>query len=311
MLIILDSFPLSVRVADKDDPRCSGAQPCEIHPSGPYFKMAPQPAPSEQGIGTHQPQPPNIPPVAADDPTASPSTPVRSILETPRRSNRKSEQTFDYQTLPGTRWDELEIERQRERQRGRETASDISGTRSLNRLSLRERSVQVSSHRPGNPKDSDPRPAQRQTKRSGYQPASNTLGPLEENPSQVPATGSSSTKKGRPKQPVRVKHRLQLEPRRESASETGLTNQSSSLIADSSIEADLQSSMARRPGRNQVDYVAELKETIHESLSKLSDIQEKLGPLGQQILTLEEELKAKESDSSKPEETLWIPRLLP
>jgi hypothetical protein len=273
--------------------------------------MAPQPAPSEQGTRTHQPQPPNIPPVAACDPTASPSTPVRSILETPRRSNRKSEQTLDYQTLPGTRWDELEIERQRERQRGRETASDISGTQSLNRLSLRERSVQVSSHRPGNPKDSDPRPAQRQTQRPGYQPASNTLACLEENPSQVPATGPSSTKKGRPKQPVRAKHRLQSERRGESVSETGLTNQSSSLIADSSIGADLQSSMARRPGRNQVDYVAELKETIHESLSKLSDIQEKLGPLGQQILTLEEELKAKESDSSKLKEILWILRFLP
>jgi hypothetical protein len=57
--------------------------------------------------------------------------------------------------------------------------------------------------------------------------------------------------------------------------------------------------MARRPGRNQVDYVAELKETINESLSKLSDIQDKLAPLGQQIVALEEELKAKESDSSK------------
>jgi hypothetical protein len=59
--------------------------------------------------------------------------------------------------------------------------------------------------------------------------------------------------------------------------------------------------MARRPGRNQVDYVVELKEAIHESLSKLSDIQEKLAPLGQQILALEEELKAKESDSGKLE----------
>jgi hypothetical protein len=56
--------------------------------------------------------------------------------------------------------------------------------------------------------------------------------------------------------------------------------------------------MARRPGRNQVDYVAELKETIHESLQKLSDIQERLGPLGQQIAALEEELKAKEGDGS-------------
>lgn len=60
--------------------------------------------------------------------------------------------------------------------------------------------------------------------------------------------------------------------------------------------------MARRPGRNQVDYVVELKETIHESLAKLSDIHEKLAPLGQQIVAMEEELKAKESDSSKLEQ---------
>ena len=65
--------------------------------------------------------------------------------------------------------------------------------------------------------------------------------------------------------------------------------------------------MARRPGRNQADHFVDLKETIHESLSKLSDIQEKLAPLGQQIVALEEELKAKESDSSKLEQ---IPRIL-
>lgn len=57
--------------------------------------------------------------------------------------------------------------------------------------------------------------------------------------------------------------------------------------------------MARRPGRIQPGYVSELKDAIGESLAKLSEIQEKIAPLGQQIVTQEEELKAKENDGSE------------
>ncbi len=259
--------------------------------------MAPQ--------GTHLPQPSNIPPISAGDYITQPSTPVRT-LETPRRRTRGSEQKIDLQTLPGTRWDELEIERQRERQRGREPGSDTTGTLSLDRLSLREKKVQVPSRCTAATKDNDliagRRPTQRQVRQSGTH-----TGSFETEPSQVLAAAFSPTKRRRPNKPVVVEHRVLPGRQSQPASEAELNHQSLSLTSDRSVGKDLLPSMARRPGRNQADHFVDLKETIHESLSKLSDIQEKLAPLGQQIVALEEELKAKESDSSKLEQ---IPRIL-
>lgn len=258
--------------------------------------MAPQLSHKEQG--PHQPQPTNIPPVPAGDHAANPSTPVRSIPETPRRHTRKSEPNLDFQTLPGTRWDELDIERQRERQRGREAAADSTGTPSLDRLSLREKRTQVSSRRTAATKDSDLIPEIRRTRHPARQSGpQNSLESPANDFSQPLAEPSSSAKKSR-----RKKRQGPTGRQSKAAPQTGLDSQPQLLTANELIGVgrDLAPGMARRPGRNQVDYVAELKETIHESLSKLSDIQEKQAPLGQQILALEEELKAKEGDSSKP-----------
>ena len=250
--------------------------------------MAPQPSPTKQGT---QPQPSNIPPIpGGNNDVAFPSTPVRNIIQTPRRHTRRSDQKIEVQTLPGTRWDELEIERRRETQRGRELPSDTTGTSSLERLSLREKSVQVSNNRTATTKVPDWTTGRRQTQTPAHQSGPSSIGSAEDTPIQVFAAASSSVRRHRPNR---------SQPHKHEAADTRPNNEPPPLIADHFGGGDFLPNMARRPGRNQVDYVAELKETIHESLSKLSDIQEKLTPLGQQIVVLEEELKAKESDNGK------------
>jgi hypothetical protein len=262
--------------------------------------MAPGPSLTTQdGQGPHDAQTTSISaaPLSGDAPL--PPTPVGNISETSRRLTRRSEQTSDIQTLPGTRWDELEIERQRDRQRGREGASDSTTTPSFERLSLREKSVQVPGHRvpatqnPGSvaKRRRSQAPARLSTSRSG--------GLSEEVSRQPVATGLLPTRKYRPKQPSPDKQQVSNRRQNPSTANTVANIHFPILPTDTEIGRVFPSSMARRPGRNQVDYVSELKEAIHESLSKLSDIQDKLAPLGQQILVLEEELKAKESDSSK------------
>jgi hypothetical protein len=271
--------------------------------------MAPKPSPSEQGAQDAQDaQASNIPSAPPGAHFAHPLTPVRNIPETPRRITRGSDQTLDIQTLPGTRWDELEIERQRERQRGREPASDSTATPSSNRSSLREKSVQVSSHRTPATKARDSPPEKRQSQAPARPTGSHARGLSEECSSQFVATASSPTKKRRLKGSAGTKPQVSPGRQNQSTADAGLSTHSPSLLTDNGIRSALPPRMARRPGRNQVDYVSELKEAIQESLSKLSDIQEKLAPLGQQILVLEEELKAKENDSSKLE---WFPQILP
>jgi hypothetical protein len=258
--------------------------------------MAPKPSPTKQD--THQPHPSYISPVPDEGHIALPSTPARNIYSgTPRRQTRQSEQDLEVQTLPGTRWDELDIDRHREKQRGREPTSDLIAAPSLSRLSLREKSVQLSTQRSTVTRDIHLKPGRRQTHRQAQQSASHSAECFEENSEQVLGAAPSPTKKRRLNRSLSQTCRGPTGRPSESSSQAGVSP--SSLIAGQSLEKSLPPNMARRPGRNQVDYVAELKETIHESLSKLSDIQEKLGPIGQQILTLEEELKAKESDSSK------------
>lgn len=222
---------------------------------------------------------------------------MRSLLETPRRHTRRSSPNFDPQTLPGTRWDELDIERQREGQRGRVPASDITRTPSLGRLSLHEKRTQVvSQQKTVTSKDPDTVSGRRLTQCSAQKPGFQSVGLSAE----LIDAGVSPAKRRRPNQPVPAKQQPLLVPRDQPLPLTGIERQSTRVTPKQFIVKDRQSSMARRPGRNQVDPVAELKEAIHESLSKLSEIQEKVTPLGQQIAALEEELKAKESDSSKP-----------
>ena len=262
--------------------------------------MAPKVSPTKKGPQwTHQPQLSNIPAAPAGDAVAQPSTPVRNISDTPKRHTRRSEQKVDVQTLPGTRWDKLEIERQRQRQREQESGLDTTETPVLNQFSLREKTVQASTHRASATKDRDLVPEAIPTEVPALQPGSQSSGPGKEASGRVLATASSPTKKRRANQSGFSKHQLSTGQQPQSKSEVGFTNQSPSSTFGAPVERDPLLSMARRPGRNQVDFVAELKETIHESLSKLSDIQDKLAPLGQQIVVLEEELKAKEADSSK------------
>jgi len=267
--------------------------------------MAPKPSLTTQDAqGPHDAQTTSVPCAALSGHIPPPSTPVGNIPETPRRLTRRSEQSLHIQTLPGTRWDELEIERQRERQRGREGAPDSTATPSLERLSLREKSVQVSSHRTSTTQDPGLVPKRQRSQAPARQTKSRSGGLSEEISRQAVATASSPTKKHRPKQPSPDNHQVSTSRKNQSTANTVPNCHYPSLSTDRDIGRALAPSMARRPGRNQVDYVSELKEAIHESLSKLSDIQEKLAPLGQQILVLEEELKAKESDSSKLEWTL-------
>lgn len=225
---------------------------------------------------------------------------MRNVLHTPRRHTRRSEQKVDVQTLPGTRWDKLEIERQRRWQREREHGLDTTETPLSKELSLHEEeTVQVSTHRVPTIKDRDLVAETTPTEVPALQPGTQSLELVKEDSDRVLATASSPTKKRRLNQSRLCKHQLSSGQQHQSKSETGLTNPSSSSTAEAPIERDSLSNMARRPGRNQVDVVADLKETIQESLSKLNDIQEKLAPLGQQIVALEEELKAKEADSSE------------
>lgn len=262
--------------------------------------MTPKVSPNKRGPQrTHQPQASNIPAAPAGDVVAQPSTPVRNISDTTRRHTRRSERKVDVQTLPGTRWDKLEIERQRQRQREQEFSSDTTATPVLNQLSLREKTVHAPTHRVSAKKDRDLVSEAKPTEVPALQPGSQSLGEAKEARGRVLATASSPTKKHRPNQSRLSKHQLSSGRQRQSKPEAGFTSRSPSSTLKALIERDPLLSMARRPGRNQVDFVAELKETIHESLSKLSDIQDKLGPLGQQIVVLEEELKAKEADSSK------------
>ena len=226
---------------------------------------------------------------------------MRSHPESRRKSARRSHQKIDFQTLPGTRWDELDIERQRERQRGR-TASSTAAPPSFDRLTLRESSVQLSSHRADSSdltKGLDLLPQQKGTLVAAKKPEASSTGLYEALSSQTPAVASSPVKKHHQDRSLRAKQQLSSKQRGQSSFETGPSGLTPSLNTAHSGTREHLADMARRPGRNQVDYVAELKEAIHESLSKLSDIQEKLAPLGQQIVALEEELKAKESDSSK------------
>ncbi|ERF76895.1 hypothetical protein EPUS_02606 [Endocarpon pusillum Z07020] len=261
--------------------------------------MAPRLPPTKKGPQrTHQPPPSNIPAAAAGDVVAQPSTPVRNISDTPRRHTRRSERKVDVQTLPGTRWDKLEIERQRHRQREQESGSGITETPVLNELSLHEKTIHASIHRASATKTRDLVSETNPIEVSALQLGSQSLGSVKEANGRVLATTSSPIKKRRPNQSRLSKHRLSTGRQRQSKPEAGFTSQSPSSTLEAVIERDPLLSMARRPGRNQVDFVAELKETIHESLSKLSDIQDKLAPLGQQILVLEEELKAKEADNS-------------
>ncbi len=262
--------------------------------------MAPKVSPTKKGPQwTHQPQPTNIPATPAGNAVAQPSTPVRNISDTPRRHTRRSEQNVDVQTLPGTRWDKLEIERQRQRQREQEPDSDTTNTPVSNEFPLLGATIQASTHRVSATKDRDLVLETTSTDVPAVQPGTQSLRLVKEGSGRVLATASSPTKKRHPNQSRHSKHQLSSGRQRQSKSEAGLTNQSPSLTIEAPIERDSLSSMARRPGRNQVDVVTDLKETIHESLSKLSDIQEKLAPLGQQIVALEEELKVKEADSSE------------
>lgn len=279
----------------------------------PIAAMPAQPQPSPTKQGAHQPQPSNTSPVSAGDHVAGPSTPVRRPLETPGRHTRRRQQKINVQTLPGTRWDELEIERQRESQGGQGLPSDLTNIPTVRKLPLYENSAHASSRRSISPGDFNLIPAAIQPRSPAQQSGTLLLGPCEEPTKQLPASGPSPTKGSRPiRRRQAKKHRAPSERRGKSAPGTGIITQSPFLFANCSAGQDLLSIMARRPGRNQVDYVAELKETIHESLSKLSDIQEKLIPLGQQIVSLEEELKAKESNSSKLEQPLilliWLGR---
>lgn len=244
----------------------------------------------------------NTAPAPTSNPVVYPSTPVQSVSDTPRRYTRKSGQKFEVHTLPGTRWDELEIERRRESRRGRDSAAGPILIPSLNRLSLREKSAQLSAYRNTQSSEEtkylDVSTGRHQDQLSVQQSANYSSQSVGESLVQNPATASSPLKRHPRNRFLQAKQQAPSERGGQSASEVRLSNQSPSLIAER-IPGDLPANMARRPGRNQVDYVAELKETINESLSKLSDIQDKLAPLGQQIVALEEELKAKESDSSK------------
>ena len=263
--------------------------------------MAPKVSPTKQGAqGTHQPQPSNISAAPAGNAVAQPSTPVQNIPDTPKRHTRRSEQKVDVQTLPGTWWDKLDIERQRQRQREQEPDSDTTDTPVLNELSLREKTVQAPRHRVSAVKDRDLVSETKQTEVPALQSGTHSSKSLKEASGRVLATASLPAKKRRPNRSRLSRHQVSTRQQRQSQSEAGLTNQSPSSTVEALVERDPLLSMARRPGRNQVDLVADLKETIHESLSKLSDIQERLAPLGQQIVALEEELKAKEADSSKP-----------
>lgn len=262
--------------------------------------MAQQPSPTKKG--TRQPPPSNISDVPSGGGTEYPATPVRSHPESRRKSARRSHQKIDFQTLPGTRWDELDIERQRERQRGRATASNTAAPPSFDRLSLRESSVQVSSQGVASSESSkglDLLPQQKGILGTAKRSEAYSTGSSELLSSQTTATASSPVKKHHQDRSLRAKQQLSSKQPGQSTSETGPSTLTPSLSFAHSGITEHPTDMARRPGRNQVDYVAELKEAIHESLSKLSDIQEKLAPLGQQIVALEEELKAKESDSSK------------
>lgn len=188
--------------------------------------------------GPHQRQPSNTASVVpTSDHVAYPSTPARPTSASLRRSARGSEKTIEVLTLPGTRWDRLDIERQRESSRQAPITASSPAERRRENWSLLAKQRGISGRRG-------------QFVRSSSGPSA--LSPSV-NPTHLAREFSPQSR------PI----------------------------------------MARRPGRNQVDYVAELKETIHESLSKLSEIHEKLAPLGQQIVALEEELKAKESDGSK------------
>ena len=293
-----------------------GSKPYRLHSGALFARMTPQPSPTEQGTQSHQPQLVHKSSVPAGHHIVFPSTPLPVPLETPRRHTRRSQQKFNVQTLPGTRWDELEIERQRERRRDREPASDIISGPSFSRLSLHNNGAHVSSSQSASPTDLDFSPTVSQTHPPARQSGDPWIGFIEETPSQELIPASSPAKRRRPTQRVPVKHRVPSQGRGKSASEAGINTQSPFLVPDLVVEEHHPSTMARRPGRNQVDYVAEWKEAIFESLSKLSDIQGKMALLNQQIVRLEEELKAKEGDSSKlkaafdPPDFASLPQLL-
>lgn len=108
--------------------------------------MAPQPSTKKKRSldqsahgGAGRPQSSNTTAVSADGQNFLPSTPVQQSAELPRRSARRGDQKVEFQKLPGTQWDELDIERQRDRPRGRETVSSSAATGSLYHISPRER----------------------------------------------------------------------------------------------------------------------------------------------------------------------------
>ena len=266
-------------------------------------------SPAKQLEGPHQPQSLNTTTTAAvpiGDNVAHPSTPARPTSASLRRSTRGSEQQIEVLTLPGTRWDKLDIERQRDQQGGREQHSNLTGTHSFNHLSLHEKRPQISVHQReslGAIQKSEVINGRNQDQLPPQPPGHHALGTLERVSNRSLATESLSAGRRRANRSLPPNQRgLSRRGGRSFSLDAGPSALSPSLSTaylKTEVSRTPRPIMARRPGRNQVDHFAELKETIHESLSKLSEIQEKLAPLGQQIVALEEELKAKESDSSK------------
>lgn len=273
----------------------SSASPTLARRQGPHEPE--DPGDSHVGINT---APSTAAHVADHVQPTSPSTPDTGF-HTARRHTRASGQKLEVQTLPGTEWEKLDIERKREALGHPENTKIPETSRSAACLPLHQNQAQSPKQ---TTKSSEAirvtssvssvwqRQAQARTPGHSPSPSSNITA------NQALAVASSS--------PVK-KHRIgPLQPKQHQVSQShhdqavpGSGQEEAQPTQTCTIhlsEDTLHSKMARRPGRNQLDHVADLKDTLHDSLSKLSNIQEQVTSLGKQIMTLEEELKAKENE---------------
>lgn len=136
--------------------------------------------------------------------------------------------------------------------------------------------------------------------RTAEQPGPYSLESTAESSGQVSTAASSPVSRRHPNSSTPGRRQSPSGQRDPSPAEGGDRTLAPRQRTESPVTSDSLPIMARRPARNQLEIIAEMRETIHESLLKLSDIQEKQGSLGEQIVALEEELRAKENDGGKP-----------
>ena len=246
----------------------------------------------------HQPQHiyTNKHPLAEHD-DAPPVTPVRRSRESPRRSTRNHRNVSEIWTLPGTEWDQLDIERQKQAQGWQEealTERDTPVVKTAPSHHRRFQDLNTQIKKTQKPTNSSTEPGRILTETQGCVPSAESSNDFSLDRAVSPSLNVHSA---RQKHSKGTKESCPSTHHSPDKSETKPTRKSLSPLVNLGGSRSAED-MARRPGRNQVDYMAELKESIQESLSKLSSIQEQLGPLGLQIVSLEEELKTKEGSSS-------------